>query len=392
MKISVFFAYQFVTAEIAQIDRESFIAKCCDKVQKDLQRKQRFFKIIWEQFDLKSGSFLKGEIEERISRADVFIADISEANANVMYEVGWAESLSRRKALTIGLMKSCSSPEKVPSDLSGVVLEYYDVSYYEYALAKLIKSCCLEYIERASDEWTRATFWNFRGNEELDLICSEIPKELLPDYAFPKDLDYVRYAKFADLDSLMHLRTALARCFPSIRTREFTASEHSGGANNDIFVIGGPAWNPKSRALQNLLPFSFIDRAEEKTDILVVNPDLDIEMREYRPIIYSHGDGLKDIAAVTRLTVPSGGRKFLFQGATTKGVVGACRLLFDRRAGIMNCDFVESHVGNSDFSVVFWVEYVHHDIEVPLFGMEEPLLLFARDAGSRWRVLNLGGT
>lgn len=44
-------------------------------------------------------------------------------------------------------------------------------------------------------------FWGLDGRPTVDIVCSEISEESRPDFASPKDRNYLRYAKFADLDT-----------------------------------------------------------------------------------------------------------------------------------------------------------------------------------------------
>jgi hypothetical protein len=50
----------------------------------------------------------------------------------------------------------------------------------------------------------------------VDIVCSEIPPEERPAYAEPSDRNYLRYAKFADLDSLIYVRSQLAQTWPTL--------------------------------------------------------------------------------------------------------------------------------------------------------------------------------
>lgn len=82
--------------------------------------------ITWEQLD-SPGRFIIDGILERIDDADLFIADITDLNFNVVFEVGYA--LGRCKRLFITLNQSLSPPLKLLSQL-GI---YDTLGYYSYS-------------------------------------------------------------------------------------------------------------------------------------------------------------------------------------------------------------------------------------------------------------------
>jgi nucleoside 2-deoxyribosyltransferase len=66
-------------------------------------------------------SALAETIQKAIERADLVIADISDGNPNIMYEVGFAHAL---KKTVLPIVRSDNS--KVPSDLQGYLYLVYD--------------------------------------------------------------------------------------------------------------------------------------------------------------------------------------------------------------------------------------------------------------------------
>ena len=83
-------------------------------------------------------------------------------------------------------------------------------------------------------------FWRVPRRSRMDIVCSEIPEEELPPFAFPTDRNYLRYAKFADLDSFVYARTRLTQIGPDIHMRDFTPSEYRDTEADLLLVIGGP--------------------------------------------------------------------------------------------------------------------------------------------------------
>ncbi|WP_412013805.1 hypothetical protein [Nocardia sp. KC 131] len=117
-------------------------------------------------------------------------------------------------------------------------------------------------------------FWQLRPGARVDIVCSEIPNDERPECASPADRDYLRYAKFADLDTLIFMRTRLAQLAPSVVVRDFAPSEYYDIHADVLVVIGGPRLNAKYREFLPQLPFRFDPHPLGEDDPLVA-PDLD---------------------------------------------------------------------------------------------------------------------
>jgi hypothetical protein len=81
------------------------------------------------------------------------------------------------------------------------------------------------------------TFWCLSDRSRVDIVCSEIPKSELPEYASPIDRNYLRYAKFADLDTLIYLRTRFAQLSPNVTVRDFAPSEYYEGYSDNLVEV-----------------------------------------------------------------------------------------------------------------------------------------------------------
>jgi predicted nucleotide-binding protein len=77
--------------------------------------------------DFDPGASLADVITDAIASADLVIADISKANPNVFYELGYAHALRKN---TILLVSKDASP-KLPSDLIGTFYRTYDPDHPE---------------------------------------------------------------------------------------------------------------------------------------------------------------------------------------------------------------------------------------------------------------------
>ncbi|MFF0452947.1 hypothetical protein [Nocardia africana] len=226
-------------------------------------------------------------------------------------------------------------------------------------------------------------FWGLRPSGGVDIVCSEIPLDERPEYASPHDRNYLRYAKFADLDTLIFVRTQLAQLAPATVVRDFAPSEYFDTQVELLVVIGGPPWNAKYREFLPQLPFHFEAHPLGEDDPLVV-PELD--NLSMAPRWTPRGELIEDLAVLTRLTV-QGTTAFLLGGCLTLGVLGAARALLDPRRGPTNVEYLADHVGQDDFVVVTEARRVGGITDVADLTVMEPLLLMSRPHGANWGVV-----
>lgn len=226
-------------------------------------------------------------------------------------------------------------------------------------------------------------FWGLDRGSGVDIVCSEIPPDERPDYASPHDRNYLRYAKFADLDTLIFVRTRLAQLAPHVVVRDFAPSEYFGTHADVLVVIGGPPWNAKFREFLPQLPFHFDPHPLGEDDPLVV-PDLD--NLALAPRWTPGGELIEDLAVLTRITV-QGTTVFLLGGCLTLGVLGAARCLLDARRGSTNADYIADRAGDDDFVVVTETRRVGGLTDVADLTIVEPLLLMSRPYGDHWKVI-----
>ena len=197
---------------------------------------------------------------------------------------------------------------------------------------------------------TLRNFWGLPTNPVIDVVCSEIPDEERASFASPDDRNYLRYAKFADLDSLVCVRVTLASLYPDSRVRDFSHAEYQSDAAPDaLIVIGGPPWNSTFKNFQTSLPFHFESRALGEDDPLILHelPDLPLS-----PSWSADGTLLSDITLFARIHARSSTTVYLLAGCLAHGVLGAsmCFLHGQEMAG--NSSYINDKVGSEDFILV----------------------------------------
>ncbi|MDT3444478.1 hypothetical protein [Pseudofrankia sp. BMG5.37] len=220
-------------------------------------------------------------------------------------------------------------------------------------------------------------FWRLEQPCRVDIVCSEIPPSERPYFADPADRNYLRYAKFADLDSLIYLRTRLAQLSPTATLRDFSPSEHYDTHADVLVVVGGPPWNAKYREFLPHLPFSFEPRPLGEDDPLVV-PQLG--EASLGPRWTARHELIEDIAVFTRMTLAQGTTVFLLGGCLTLGVLGAAHCFLDGRQGARSARYVDDLLGDADFVLVAETRRVGGITEVADVAAVGPLLLLARQA------------
>lgn len=231
--------------------------------------------------------------------------------------------------------------------------------------------------ETGSPSWREhlAAFWKLDSHSHVDIVCSEIPEDERPSFASPQDRNYLRYAKFADLDSLIYVRTRLTQALPSVTIRDFSPSEYYDAHADTLIVIGGPPWNAKFREFQPQLPFHFEPHSLGEDDPLVLPL---LGGRRLGPAWTANLELLSDVAVVTRLSFQQGTTAFLLGGCLTLGVLGGakCFLQGERRAG--NAAYITDRVGDRDFVLVTEALRLGGITDVPDLPTAEPLVLLAR--------------
>lgn len=218
-------------------------------------------------------------------------------------------------------------------------------------------------------------FWRLSNGSRVDIVCSEIPENELPEYASPADRNYLRYAKFADLDTLIYLRTRFVQLAPTVTIRDFAPSEYYDTQADVLVVAGGPPWNAKYREFLPQLPFYFEPHPLGEDDPLVV-PDLN--GLTLGPRWTERQELLEDLAVFTRLTLAQGTTVFLLGGCLTLGVLGAARCLLEAERGARSVRYVTEQVDADDFVLVTEARRVGGITDVADLTMVNPLLLLSR--------------
>lgn len=241
------------------------------------------------------------------------------------------------------------------------------------------------------DEWRRCLtrFWGLRSGTQVDIVCSEIPDAERPAFADLRNRNYQRYAKFADLDSLVHLRAGLAGIDSDVAVRDHIASEYhapqDSHTNRVLLVVGGPPWNTICRRFERDLAYEFQAHPESDGRSLHL-PMFDATLR---PRWTPEHELVEDLAVVSKLTLARGLQVFFLSGCYSFGTFVAAQCFLHRELGVRNAQYIRNYAGDDDFTIVTETRRFGGDFtDVPDFSAVDPLLLMSRrNAKSPYTVL-----
>lgn len=218
-------------------------------------------------------------------------------------------------------------------------------------------------------------FWGWPSVQHIDILCSEIPEDERPYFANPLDRNYLRYAKFADLDTLIYLRSQLARYLPEATIRDFSPSEYYDSQADELIVVGGPPWNSKYREFQNIMPLFFKSNPDGEDDPLVDGNT------SYFPEWLPDGSLKTDVSLFARITLRAAHQQIkLTGGCLTAGVLGAARCFLDQSIAAPNIEWVTERASSSDFVLAFRTAKVGALLDPPLLSDPGMRILFVRNA------------
>lgn len=244
-----------------------------------------------------------------------------------------------------------------------------------------------------SDEWRQrlAQFWGLRPGTQVDIVCSEIPVAERPAFADHRNRNYQRYTKFADLDSLVHLRAGLAGIDSDVAVRDHISSEYhtpqDSHTDRVLLVVGGPPWNTICRRFERDLAYEFLAHPDSEERSLHLHlPVLDATLR---PRWTSEHELVEDLAVVSKLTLARGLQVFFLSGCYSFGTFVAAQCFTHRELGVRNAQYIRNYAGDDDFTVITETRRFGGDFtDVPDFRAVDPLLLMSRrNAKNTYTVL-----
>lgn len=225
----------------------------------------------------------------------------------------------------------------------------------------------------AESGMSQGLLW-FPDGGDITIVCTALPQEYTEGmpYADPYSPDFSLLYTYSDPDALIelfgHLRAANPLSQVYFRIADQMSPDH---LKNHLVVLGGVDWNTITRDTLTRfdLPVQQIRRATENAvgGFTVVE---DGRQREFLADLRSHNGHtvlVSDVAHVFRATSPYSNDRTItvFNGAYSRGTLGAVRALTDARERDKNERFVNDHFAGQDaFSILSAVIIVEGNVVV----------------------------
>jgi len=398
-EVKVFIGYQFHSSQLERGDLKKLLFEACEQVRSDLnqghQAQVTFRPIL---VDLLSYESPSEQVLSGIAAADLCVFEMSELSPEALVGIGYA--LGQGKPCIYLQHEDEAIPRTLP-DLSEVsVLRFSDQTLsdrFVYELYRQVSEIIDKRITKHGQSALRndvatafRSLWGLEDENTIYVVCSERPESERPvyttstmkviqkyvteipesersDYVTPNAKDFVRLAKFADVETLFLLKAFLGRYFPNLQVFECTCSDmpHEANAANRVSV-GGIAWNRLTAQITRGVNLPFVQR-----DGGAGNPDPIDDIRNesrYLPIITKDGTVHEDIGYFVRVPNPINRKKLLcvVNGILTFGVLGVARCFTEGIQGAGNCSHILEQMGkNPYFAALLRVPVINNYAAVP---------------------------
>ena len=192
-----------------------------------------------------SGEDVFTEVLSKIDGSDICVFNLSEKNANVIFELGYAHGRNKQ---TIWISNENLPLAEMPADFQEKFVVRYEGStelemLLEGKISKRLQSIVT--IEENRDSFSEIL--QLASNQFVDLIFGALPAEDRSKYGRHTEKNYVRYQNFADVDTFVYLSRFLSRNFPNLDPRDYVPDEYAKDVDAPTFLVGGPFWNRAAR-------------------------------------------------------------------------------------------------------------------------------------------------
>lgn len=210
--------------------------------------------------------------------------------------------------------------------------------------------------------------WHHDRAEKLFVVAPELPETEQLKYARPDSPNYVRLARYADLDAFFEMYNWLTRMgYHNLSHR--SASEPGIGSARNLVLIGGPSWNILTRAFLHLLRLPITQHMEPSgtPDFFTASDGSSL-----MPTVIDLGDGheqvVEDVGLFVRATNPSDPETdiTICSGIFTHGVLGAVRSFTNPHVAAENVEAIRERLGQTTgFAALFRVNVIGGRVPTP---------------------------
>jgi transcriptional regulator with XRE-family HTH domain len=239
----------------------------------------------------------------------------------------------------------------------------------------------------ATAKGQRSAIWHFADPIAVSIVCSDAPEP--PPYAEPSDLNYSRYARYADLDALVEVfgqvkadnPVRMIRILPTTRLGQDFALNH-------LIIIGGAASNAASLFAQDIPVPVAVEVPDSEPPTHLFSCSVEGETRKFRSTRDDERNMVHDVGLIARGPHPiiPGGTVTLLSGITSRGVHGAALCFIDPHVRDTNERYLESTFGNVDSFCILMNIPVQNDVALPpnLWRENTCLYEWSAETGARW--------
>jgi transcriptional regulator with XRE-family HTH domain len=234
-------------------------------------------------------------------------------------------------------------------------------------------------VDGTQDEGTTAStdnLWRFPVNEDITIVCSELPQRLLKPLPFtnPEDPDYVELYRYSDLDSLLELHGHIRAFNPdnNVHVRAGSRSLAPDEYTSHLVLLGGVDWNQvTAEVLHRIdLPIRQQNRSDDEDTggFEVVEEGA---RRTFRPVLRETAGRWileEDVAHFYRSPNPFNRKRTvsICNGMFSRGTLGAVRALTDTRFRDRNNAYVRDRFsGHDTFSIISRVQVLQGQVVTP---------------------------
>jgi transcriptional regulator with XRE-family HTH domain len=230
----------------------------------------------------------------------------------------------------------------------------------------------------------RESIWRFPDGEAVSIVCSDTPEP--PSYADPDHLNYSRYARYADLDSLIEVFGQVRADNPASMIRLLPPEELAQDfALNHLVIIGRAAIYDTAPYFAQDIPLP-VAKPVPGTQTHVFDCRVGEESREFVSI---RDDGVlvEDVGLIARGPHPNVRRTVtMLSGITSRGVHGAALCFTDSHVSLANEQYLQDAFGNADAFCILMRVKVQNNIALPPNLSRESVRLYewSAETGTRW--------
>jgi transcriptional regulator with XRE-family HTH domain len=233
----------------------------------------------------------------------------------------------------------------------------------------------------------RSALWHFQDPIAVSIVCSDAVDP--PAYSDPSHLNYIRSARYADLDALVEVYAQVKADNPTRMIRILpTARLVQDFALNHLIIIGGAASDAASLFAQEIpVPAAEEIRGTDPVTHLF-RCTVGDEAREFMSSRDDEGNLVQDVGLIARGPHPiiPGATVTLLSGITSRGVHGAALCFIDSHVRDTNERYLQNAFGNVDSFCILMNIPVHYNIALPpnLWRENTRLYEWSAETGARW--------